>query len=83
MPNHVHLIIVIYNNKKSGLPEGAPTIGKVINKFKGSVSKQAGFCVWQKSFYDHIIRNERQYRLIWDYIDTNPLKWEDDRYYSN
>ncbi|NMB27981.1 MAG: transposase, partial [Tissierellia bacterium] len=33
------------------------------------------------SFYDHIIRNEQEYQEIWNYIETNPLKWEDDKYY--
>ncbi|MFI3325044.1 MAG: transposase [Clostridia bacterium] len=37
--------------------------------------------VWQKSFHDHIIRNEQEYQKIWEYIDTNPLKWELDCYH--
>lgn len=38
--------------------------------------------IWQKSYHDHIVRNESEYQMIWEYIDTNPLKWEFDRYYS-
>ena len=37
--------------------------------------------VWQKSFYDHIIRNEKEYQEIWKYIDENPVRWSDDEYY--
>ena len=37
--------------------------------------------VWQRSYYDHIIRNETDYLKIWNYIDENPLKWEFDKYY--
>ena len=37
--------------------------------------------IWQKSYHDHIIRNEAEYQKIWEYIDTNPLKWELDKYY--
>ena len=44
--------------------------------------KQIGFSLWQKLFHDHIIRNEEEYRKIWEYIDTNPLKWEDDCYFE-
>lgn len=34
---------------------------------------------WQRSFYDHIIRNEKSLFAIREYIRNNPLKWEDDR----
>ncbi len=37
---------------------------------------------WQKSYHDHIIRDEAEYNKIWEYIDTNPLKWELDKYYT-
>lgn len=61
----------------------APTISAVINQFKGVVTKQVGYPVWQKSFYDHIIRNEEEYQLIWDYIDLNPVNWIDDTKYGS
>jgi putative transposase len=38
--------------------------------------------VWQKSYYDRIIRDEHEYQNIWQYIDTNPLKWELDKYHE-
>lgn len=38
--------------------------------------------IWQKSYHDHIIRNEKDYQKIWEYIDTNPLKWEEDKYFN-
>ena len=37
--------------------------------------------LWQRNSYDHIIRNEKEYQEIWSYIETNPLKWEEDEYY--
>ena len=37
--------------------------------------------VWQRSFHDHIIRDEQDYILIWEYIDNNPVKWEEDCFY--
>ena len=81
MPNHVHMIILIIQND-SGRPQNVPTVSRVVQQFKGSVSKQAGFSIWQKSFYEHIIRNEQDYIEIWNYIDTNPLKWLKDKYYN-
>ena len=36
----------------------------------------------QRSFHEHVIRNENDYREIWEYIDANPAKWAEDRYYA-
>ena len=82
MPNHIHLIIVLNAYSESGPPKAAPTIGSIINKFKGSVSKKSGFHVWQRSFYDRIIRNEQEYRAFWKYIETNPMTWKNDELFS-
>ena len=80
MPNHIHLIILLKGNE-GGRPEVAPTISRIMNCFKGSISKQVGYSIWQKLFHDHIIRNEKKYLIIWQYIDTNPEKWDDDCFY--
>lgn len=82
MPNHVHMILVIENGEGGGRPKAAPTISQVVNQFKGAVTKTIGHPVWQKGFYDHIIRNQEDYLRIWEYIDTNPLKWTLDKYYT-
>ena len=78
MPNHIHLLIVINTFSENGPPTVAPTIGSIINKFKGAVSKKAGFKVWQKSFYDRVLRNDFEYRKAWQYIENNPVNWEND-----
>lgn len=79
MPNHIHMIIIIYN--KGGANSQVPKIQRIIQQFKGSLTKQIGFPIWQKSFYDHIIRNQTDYEKINEYIENNPLKWEEDKYY--
>ena len=61
----------------------APTLSSVIGQYKAGVSRQLGFPIWQKSFYDHVIRNETDYQMIWQYIENNPLKWELDRFYAD
>ncbi len=58
------------------------SISNIIQQYKGYVTKKAGFTVWQKSFYDHIVRDRNEYLSIWNYIDTNPLKWSLDEYYK-
>ena len=36
--------------------------------------------VWQRNYYDHIIRNGKSYHRIVEYIQSNPLKWKDDKF---
>ena len=61
MPNHIHMILVIENDvdKITGRIISAPTISVIVGQMKRWVSKQIGFSCWQKSFYEHIIRNEK------------------------
>ena len=80
MPNHIHLLLQI-NTDVSGRSMIAPTMSTVVRLMKGTVTKQAGFPVWQKGFYDHVIRNDNDYRDIWNYIEGNPSKWSEDKLY--
>jgi len=81
MPNHIHLLLRI-NTDESGRAMLAPTISTVVQQMKGAVTKSYGRSIWQKLFYDHVIRNQRDYDEIWNYIENNPLKWENDCYYE-
>ena len=80
MPNHIHMIIRIENDINER-PMVAPTISNIINQMKGYISKKIGFSIWQKSFHDHIIRNEKEYAALWNYIEYNPCTWENDCLY--
>ncbi len=87
MPNHIHMIIVIDRERAEQSP--APTISDMICSFKSITTKMAnqkdcivGRKIWQRSFHDHIIRNQETYELVWNYIDTNILKWELDCYHT-
>ena len=82
MPNHVHILMRIENDEFNGRIISAPTISIIIGQMKRWVSKQIAYPIWQKSFHDHVIRNEADYQRIWQYIDTNPVKWELDCYYT-
>lgn len=81
MPNHIHLLLQIHTDNE-GRSMIAPTISTVVRLMKGAVSKQAGFPVWQKGFYDHVVRSQRDYLDIWNYIEGNPSKWEEDKLYN-
>ena len=80
MPEHIHAIIIILSDE-SGRTQFAPTLSRIIKQFKGSITKQLGFPIWQKSFNDRIIRNKKGYQEAWQCIDDNPHKWTEDKYY--
>ena len=79
MPNHIHMILRI----DSGPPRAsAPTVSDAVGALKRLVNRKLGHNLWQRSFHEHVIRNEHDYREIWEYIDTNPARWAEDRYYA-
>ena len=87
MPNHVHLLIIVDKRaiRESPLHKRS-LISSAIGYLKMNVSRDIhkNVCsdkIWQRSFHDHIIRGERDYLKIWDYIDTNPHKWSEDCFY--
>lgn len=77
MPNHIHLLLFIDN------PDGAsrtsrPThsvLCRTISGFKRLCNKEVGENLWQTSFYDHIIRNEEDYKRHYGYVEDNPIMW--------
>ena len=76
MPDHIHMILFI-SSDDGGRTQFAPRLSRIIKQFKGSITKQIGISIWQKSFNDRIIRNEKSYREIREYIDDNPIKWRE------
>lgn len=64
------------------------TIGAIVRGYKSSVTKQLGLLgltdkLWQRNYYEHIIRNEQSHQRISDYIRCNPEKWEDDVFFKS
>ena len=94
MPNHVHGIVLIDRhemgivgaNDHSPLPAGTTrSLGSVVRGFKIGVTKWFHantdvHAVWQRNYYEHIIRHEQAYAAIADYIRHNPQRWQDDVY---
>jgi len=90
MPNHLHGIIVINDDdSQKGGSRTAPTIfpkrkplGRLVGAFKTVSTKRInelrqtpGFALWQRNYYEHIIRNENSLNKIRDYILGNPSRW--------
>ena len=59
------------------------TLGAIVRGFKSAVFKKIGFSVWQRNYYEHIIRNSNNYATISNYIRENPARWEEDRFNNN
>lgn len=74
MPDHIHLILRIESDAY-GRMISAATVSTAIGSMKRWVSQQVGKPIWQKSFYDHGIRNQQDYNETWEYIENNPLKY--------
>ena len=76
MPNHVHGIVYVNLN-----PDGtsaASHLSRFVGRYKAAVSRQAGRAIWQRSFYDRVIRDERELEALWEYVESNPGRWAED-----
>ena len=77
MPDHIHILLRIDN----GTGNPSPTLGNIIGWYKYQVTKEvnrqnytAGEKLFQRSYYDHVIRNQQDYNAVWEYIEQNPRK---------
>ncbi|MGN0571467.1 MAG: transposase [Candidatus Fimenecus sp.] len=74
MPNHLHMIVTVYKNGSSGTP--TPTnavISAFVSTLKRFTNQKAGVKLWQRGYYDHILRDEDDYLRAWQYIEENPF----------
>ena len=84
MPNHLHLYLEIPIAEHGPMWASAPTqsLSDRIRSFKIMVTKTVGEPLFQRSFYDHVVRNEEDALRIRQYIRDNPAKWQEDRFYQ-
>ncbi len=93
MPNHIHLLLVLKNADSSDLsvigPSGTPvptqrnsTLSRFVSTFKRFCNKEYEKNIWQSRFYDHIIRNRKDFDEHLRYIYENPFRWKEDSLYS-
>ncbi len=98
MPNHIHMIICIfkpdffheYKQEDFSKPV-SQAISSVMRSYKAAVTKRVRensdetnmpYRIWQSRYFDNVIRNEKAYAKIYDYIETNPLRWEKDKFFK-
>ena len=83
MPNHVHFVVSIgAENGSMWASTPTKTLGSLVRSFKTMVTKAIGEKIWQRYYYDHVIRNEADYLRIRQYMDNNPAQWAEDVYYE-
>ena len=85
MPNHIHLIISIDADgtpRASSPTRQTSTVSGCVSSLKRFVNKEIGKNIFQRSFYDHIIRSRKEYDEIYNYIQLNPQNWEKDELYT-
>ena len=80
MPDHIHMIIRLDNGAIWASPpsDAKPQhnrISNIVRSIKVLVAKEIGQSIFQRSYYDHVIRNQQDYDEIWEYIENNPRKW--------
>jgi len=80
MPNHIHFILILDNSKS----KSNKSLTEVIGSFKSITTIELHRMGlkdfrWQRSYYDRIIRNEKELYLIRKYIEQNPLRWDLER----
>ena len=80
MPNHIHILCEIKEYKNSKFSYNA-TIPFVISTLKRLTNKEFRENIWQRNYYEHIVRNEEEYQKILEYIQNNPINWEKDKYF--
>ena len=88
MPNHGHGVVWIVDGVRPeedgvrpSLHRAPRSLGSFIAGFKASVTSRAKHelnmtRIWQRNYFEHIIRNEAEFHNIWNYIDANPLHWQ-------
>ena len=86
MPNHVHGIVCV-EEQEPGAMNRAPTLGEIVRNFKARCARawrrEQEDCrlssLWQRGYYEHVIRNEADLTRVREYIANNPLRWALDR----
>lgn len=93
MPNHFHAIVAIEDSRRGVLPYAHPrfqspsqSVGSIVRGLKSatttlinSARNSRGAPVWQRNYYEHVIRNESELTRIREYIANNPHQWALDR----
>ena len=86
MPNHIHILLHVSDDHgPSGLPVTTrqnSIVARFVSTFKRFCNKEYGENIWQRYYYDHIIRDREDYEKHIKYIYENPIRWYYDELYA-
>ena len=85
MPNHIHILLFVRENgspRTSTPTKQTSVVSHFVSTFKRFCNKECGENVWQRGFYDHVIRCREDYEEIVKYICENPIRWHYDELYA-
>ena len=78
MPDHIHMIIRFENEQNRDTEQEVRCrnrVASIVRSIKTLTTKEIGIAIFQRSYYDHVIRNCHDYNETWEYIENNPRKW--------
>ena len=87
MPDHIHIIIRLDDGTIGASPRPGENVGaeahirpknkiaSIVRSIKTLTTKEIGLSIFQRSYYDHVIRNQQDFDDVWQYIENNPRKW--------
>ncbi len=97
MPNHIHGILIMHDDQEQALQVNeasksttlqSGSLGAIVGQFKSIVSKRISrlpnppnYPIWQRNYYESIIRTREVLTRAREYIATNPMRWREDAYY--
>ena len=79
MPDHMHGIVIFNDVVAAGLPEVIRYFKSFSARWINHERKCSGTAVWQRNYYDHVVRTDDELEIIRQYIDNNPMRWEINR----
>ena len=85
MPNHIHMILLVDATASTGTSRTLSPTNAIIPHFVSTLKRfckrDVGTKFFQRSYHDHVIRDEADYLKIWQYIDNDPARWQEDCFY--
>ena len=89
MPNHLHVVIFVAEQEKdaNGTSRAPSPTNQIVPRFVSSLKRfcnaEIGEDIFQRSYYDHIIRDRKDYDAHVKYIGENPMRWQFDELYTS
>ena len=78
MPDHLHGIIIISESKeKSSLANIIQNFKSISSRKINRITKTYGISIWQRNYYERIVRTEQELTNLYEYIKNNPANWTD------